>query len=328
MKHVTILILAQGLHSTVTGPLEIFQFAGVWWNYLTGQQSQPQFQVVTASIDGKAVIGATGLAIIPQFSIDQITETDLILVTSAGSNLNKIVDLHGLALPWLKKWHDQGVTVAGICTGVGLLAEAGILDGKEATTHWGMADKFRKKYPKIILKPDRLVTDFGNVLCAGGVYAALDLSLYLVEKYCGHDIAMQCAKSLLIETSRSSQASFAVLALNKRHSDKSIMDVQDWIEQNYTQNFSMDELAALHHLSLRTFMRRFKAATHVTPLTYLHQVRIVAAKNALENDVEPIEAISRRVGYEDVAFFRVLFRRYAGLTPKAYREKFGVGASL
>ncbi|MDP3815973.1 GlxA family transcriptional regulator [Pseudomonas sp.] len=327
MKRVTILILSRGLYSTVTGPLEVFQFAGVWWNHLTGQKTHPQFQVVTASIDGKLVTGAGGLAIMPQFSIEQITTTDLILVSSGGAHLDSLIEHNSQAIAWLQQWHRQGATIAGICTGVCLLAEAGLLDGKEATTHWGMAEEFRARYPNVDLRPDRLVVDAGSVLCAGGVNAALDLSLYLVEKYCGREIATQCAKSLLIETSRTSQAGFAVLALNKRHSDKAIMEAQDWIERNYPQNFTMEELASSYSMSLRSFMRRFKAATGGTPLAYLHQVRVSAAKSALETGVDQVEAISNRVGYEDVAFFRALFRRYTGITPKAYRVKFGTRAT-
>ncbi|MES2817928.1 MAG: helix-turn-helix domain-containing protein [Pseudomonadota bacterium] len=323
MLRVTILILGHGLYSTVTGPLEVFQFAGVWWNHLTGQPLDQRFEVVTASIDGQMVTGAGGLAIMPQCSIEQVTATDLILVSSGGAQLDSILKHNSRAVAWLRKWHAQGATIAGICSGVCLLAEAGILDGKEATTHWGLAEQFRARYPKVDLKPDRLVTDAGNVLCGGGVNAALDLALYLVERYCGREIAMQCAKSLLIETSRSSQAGFSVLALNKRHADKAIMQAQGWIEGHYRQAFSMEELASRYNMSLRSFMRRFKAATDATPLAYLHQVRIGAAKHALETGHAPIEAICNRVGYEDIAFFRALFRRYVGVTPKTYREKFG-----
>lgn len=327
MKRITILILGRGLYSTVAGPLEVFQFAGVGWNYLTGQATEPQFQVTTASIDGKTIAGAGGLAIVPQYSVDQISGADLILVSSGGVHMDSVLKHNSRAVPWLRQAHSQGATIAGVCSGVCLLAEAGLLDGKEATTHWGMAEQFRARYPKVHLRPDRLVTDAGTVLCGGGVNAALDLSLYLVERYCGRAIAMQCAKALLIETSRTSQAGFAVLAFNKRHADQVITQAQDWIERNYRQVFSMDALASRYNMSPRNFMRRFKVATDGTPLAYLHQVRIAVAKSAIESDNAPIDTISHGVGYEDVAFFRLLFRRYVGMTPTAYREKFGANAS-
>jgi transcriptional regulator GlxA family with amidase domain len=323
MKRVAILILERGLYSTVAGPLEVFQFAGVGWNYLTGQATHPKFQVVTASIDGKTVTGAGGLVIVPKYAIDQIEAGDLIFVSSGGVHLDNVLKYNRKVVPWLRQMHDQGATIAGVCSGVGLLAEAGILDGKEATTHWGIAEQFKERYPQVKLMPDRLVTDAGSVLCAGGVNAGLDLSLYLVEKYCGRDVALQCAKALLIETSRTSQAGFATLSFNKRHSDKAITQAQDWLERNYRQEFSMDELASRYNMSPRNFMRRFKAATEGTPLAYLHQVRVAEAKLAIETSNVAIEAISNKVGYEDVAFFRSLFRRYVGVTPKAYREKFG-----
>lgn len=327
MIRVTILALEKGLYSTVTGPLEVLQFAGVGWNFLTGQATDPQFQVVIASIDGEAVTGAGGLTIMPQYSIDEIQHTDLILVSSGGVHFDNVLKYNFLAIPWLKQWYEKGAVIAGVCSGVCLLAEAGILDGKEATTHWGIAEQFRQKYPKVQLKSDLLVTDAGTIFCAGGVNAGLDLSLYLVEKYCGHTAALQCAKSLIIETTRISQSSFSMHTFNKQHTDNTITEAQDWLETNYQQDFSMDKLAIRYNMSPRNFMRRFKTATNETPLTYLHQVRIGAAKHAIETKSSTIEKISNEVGYEDVAFFRSLFRRYVGITPKAYREKFGVNST-
>lgn len=322
MRHVTILLLEKSFMSTVVGPMEIFQQAGVAWNYMTEQPINPQFKVTIASLDGKPVTGAGGLTIMPKCSIDEIKKTDLILVSSVGVDMGNILSRHAMAIPWLKQWHARGVTIASICSGAYVLAEAGLLDGKEATTHWGYAEQFQAKYPKVKLRPEKLVTDEGNVLCCGGVNAALDLSLYLVEKYCGHEIAMQTAKSLLIETARSSQAGFATLAFNKRHADKVIIDAQNWIEKNYVQDFSFDALAEQMNMSSRNFMRRFKVATEDTPLSYLQRVRIDAAKAALEQGGKSIEMVSNEVGYADVAFFRTLFRRHVGINPKIYKEKF------
>ncbi len=168
--------------------------------------------------------------------------------------------------------------------------------------------------------------DAAREAIAGGpvaMQATLGHSLYLVERYCGHEIAMQCAKSLLIETSRISQSGFAVLSFNKKHADQSVRMAQDWIEKNYAKDFSFDALAGRLNMSPRNFMRRFRSATDGTPLAYLQRVRMAAAKRALEGGHKPVETISNEVGYEDVAFFRALFRRYVGLNPKAYREKFG-----
>lgn len=324
MKRVTILMLHRGLYSTVTGPLEVFQLAGVAWNHLTGTPLQPRFDVVTASVDGRAVIGAGGLTIMPAHAMKRITATDLILVSSGGTSLDGLLHDHADAIPWLRKWHERGATIAGVCSGVCLLAEAGLLDDKEATTHWGIAEAFRAKYPKVNLTPDRLVVDNGNVLCGGGVNAALDLSLYLVERHCGRETAQQCAKSLLIDVSRSSQTGFAALAFNKHHADQAILTAQDWIERHYAQDFSIDALANRFNMSNRTFLRRFKSATGTTPLSYLQQVRISAAKHLIETRDQSIENLSHAVGYEDLVFFRSIFRRHVGMTPKRYRETFGL----
>lgn len=321
---VTILMLGHGLHSTVTGPLEVFMMAGVAWNHLLGQPLHPRFEVSTVSIDGKAVKGSGGLSITPDGAIRDITQTDLILVSSGGASLESVLRDHAGAIPWLQAWHARGATIAGVCSGVGLLAEAGLLDGKDATTHWGIAEEFRRRFPQVNLIPDRIVTDNGTVLCGGGVNAALDLSLYLVERTCGRETAMQCAKSLLIDASRTSQAGFAVLSFNKHHADRAVMEAQDWIERHHAGDLSVDALASRFNMSPRTFLRRFKAATGSTPLSYLQQVRVAAARQAIEEGSQTIEAIGHRVGYEDIAFFRTVFRRHVGMTPNAYREKFGL----
>jgi transcriptional regulator GlxA family with amidase domain len=267
------------------------------------------------------------VAITLQYTFDQIGASDLIPVSSGAVHLDRVLKYNRMAVPWLRQWHGPGHDDRWRVLGGLPAREAGILDGKEATTHWGIAERFRHRCPKVHLRPDRLVTDADTVLCAGGVNAGLDLSLYLVEKYCGRDVALQCAKSLLIETSRTSQAGFAVLAFNKRHSDKAITQAQDWLEGNYRQEFSMDGLASRHNMSSRNFMRCFKAATDGTPLAYLHQLWVVEAKHAIEAGNAAIETICNEVGYEDVAFFRSLFRRYVGVTPKAYREEFGTHAA-
>ncbi len=118
-------------------------------------------------------------------------------------------------LPWLRKWYARGAYIAGVCTGVAFLAEAGLLDGRQATTHWGVAELYRQRYPKVLWRPEQFVTEDGRLLCSGGVYASIDLSLYLVEKFCGHEVALQCAKSLLLSMPRSRQSGYAVLPLSR-----------------------------------------------------------------------------------------------------------------
>jgi transcriptional regulator GlxA family with amidase domain len=198
-----------------------------------------------------------------------------------------------------------------------------MLDGKRATTHWALADRFREKYPKVKWMPELMVTEDGNLYCGGGVHAALDLTLYLVEKFCGHDIAMESAKALLIDMPRAWQAGFAVVPLKTEHNDEAISTAQDWLHQNFHRPFPLEAPAHRVGMSLRNFVRRFKQATGDSPLNYLQKLRIAAAKRLLESNHRTMQEISDAVGYQDVAFFRSLFQRHTGVSPSAYRERFG-----
>jgi transcriptional regulator GlxA family with amidase domain len=213
--------------------------------------------------------------------------------------------------------------IAGVCTGVAILAEAGLLDGRRATTHWAVADQYKKRYPNVDWQPQLLVTEDRGVLCGGGVYASIDLALYIVEKLCGRDVAIGCAKSLVVQMPRTYQTGFSVVPFGSDHADAVIRRAEDWLHNHFPDDIDLDALASDMALTPRTFLRRFKTATGETPLVYLQRLRTEAAKRMLEDDRMTIQEVGLAVGYEDVAFFRDLFKRHAGLTPGAYRERYG-----
>jgi transcriptional regulator GlxA family with amidase domain len=198
-----------------------------------------------------------------------------------------------------------------------------MLDGKRATTHWGLAETFREKYPKVKWMPEFMVTEDRGFYCGGGVHAALDLSLYLVEKFCGHEVAVQTSKALLIDTPRAWQSGFAIVPLKTDHADEAISRAQEWLHQNFHRDFPLESVASQVAMSVRNFVRRFKHATGDSPLIYLQKLRIAAAKRLLESDHRSVQETSDAVGYQDVAFFRELFERHTGVAPSAYRKKFG-----
>src|SRR6202030_743277 len=243
---------------------------------------------------------------------------------TTGLSVDDVVERNATIVPWLKCRSTRGVAVASVCSGVGLVAAAGLLDGKRATTHWGLAERFREKYPKVKWMPELMVTEDRGFYCGGGVNASLDLSIYLVERFCGHEIAMQSAKALLIETPRAWQAGFAIVPLKTEHSDDNISAAQEWLHQNFQHTFPLEAPARRVGMSLRNFVRRFKQATGDNPLTYLQKLRVAAAKRLLEGDHRTMQEISDAVGYQDVAFFRQLFERHTGVSPSAYRRRFGV----
>ena len=324
MIHVTVLFLDATYSSTAVGPMEVFSHAGSLWNYLTGKRQVPRFNVATASADGGLVLCDGPIHIKPRYSLKDIRKTDLIFIPTTGVSIYDVVERNPAVVPWLHKWHKRGAAIASVCSGVGLVAETGMLDGRRATTHWALADKFREMYPKVKWMPELMVTEDHGFYCGGGVHAALDLSLYLVQKFCGHDIAMQSAKALLIDMPRAWQAGFAVVPLKTEHNDDAISTAQDWLHENFHKPFPLDAPARRVGMSLRNFVRRFKQATGDSPLIYLQKLRVAAAKRLLESDHRTMQEISDAVGYQDVAFFRSLFQRHTGVSPSAYREKFGM----
>ena len=323
MREITVLLLDQMFSSTAIGPMEVFRHAGSLWNILTGAQLAPRFHVVTASADGRPVRCDGDIQIRPNLALKNVGKTDLIFVPTTGLSVDDVVERNATIVPWLRRRSTAGVAVASVCSGVGLVAAAGLLDGKRATTHWGLAERFREKYPKVKWMPEYMVTEDRGFYCGGGVNASLDLSIYLVERFCGHDIAMQTAKALLIETPRAWQSGFGIVPLKTDHTDDAIASAQEWMHKNVARTFPLEEPARRVGMSVRNFVRRFKQATGDSPLNYVQKVRVAAAKRMLEGSHRSMQEISDAVGYQDLAFFRSLFQRHTGVSPSIYRERFG-----
>ncbi|WP_022729939.1 GlxA family transcriptional regulator [Fodinicurvata sediminis] len=323
MIDVTVVLVNDGYASTAIAPLEVFSSAGVLLNAFAGETPRPQFRVQVASLDGQPVQSAHQLAVSPQTSISEIEKTDLIVVSAIGLDVDGALAAHRPLLDWLCHWNAHGAGVAAACAGVSFLAEAGLLDGRRATTHWALAQEFAQRYPKVDWHPEAFITEDAGVYCGGGVYGVIDLSLYLVEKFCGHDIALDCARSMLVEMPRVNQAGFAVLPLTSRHDDGAIRKAEEWLHAHFHEDVKLEGLAAQLGMSPRNFERRFKAATGMKARNYLQALRVAAARRMLEQGARSVQQVGSAVGYDDAAHFRTLFKRHTGLTPAAYRARFG-----
>ena len=309
--------------STALAPIEVFYSAGTLWQSLRNEKVEPRFRVRVASLDGHAITTPYGVDLLPQIALKHIRRPDVIIVPASGLDLDGQIARNREMLRWVCKCYERGAYVAGVCTGTGFLAAAGLLDGRRATTHWAVADSYKQRFPKVNWCPEVFITEDQRVLCSGGVYASVDLSLYLVEKFCGHDIALQTARSLLVDMPRAHQSSYAVLPISGPHDDDRIRAAETLIHEQFDRNLSIELLASKSNMSPRTFIRRFKAATGRSPGDYLQSVRISAAKEMLEEGARFVQTVSSAVGYEDVAFFRKLFKRKTGMTPGQYRRRFG-----
>jgi len=320
---VTVVLLAKGHASTAIGPIEVFHAAGQLWNEIHGDAVEPRFRIQIASIDGTGVTSLGPLELTPKLGIHEIEQTDIIIVPDSGLDLNDLIARNTVLLPWLRHWHSRGAYIAGVCTGVAFLAESGLLDRRQATTHWAVAEEVRRRYPKVLWRPELFVTEDGPMCCSGGVYASIDPSLYLVDKFCGHEIALQCAKALLVSMPRSRQSGYSVLPLSRPHSDDRIKAAEEYLQAQFNHDVSIKVLADRAGMGPRNFIRRFKAATGRLPGAYSQMLRVSAAKEMLERGATSVQIVSSKVGYEDVAYFRSLFKRYTGMTPAEYRSHFG-----
>jgi len=307
--------------TTIFGPMDILNQAGRLWNRVGNTPQTPFFDVTIASADGQPIKCSNNVLVQPHGSIEEIDKTDLIIIASA-TYIEKILEKNPELVPWLQRHFKQGAQIASICTGVFLLAETGLLDNKSATLHWGFTEMFRKKYPGISLRQDKMFIDQGRLYCSAGVNAGLDLTLYLVEKLCGRQTAVECAKTMVLDLGRELQTPYDSFFSSKNHDDTLVIKAQKWIEQHQTEPIDYDWLAKKYHMSRRSLERRFKQATGVTPLCYLQKIRVEAAKGLLEQGNKTFNDITYLVGYEDIAFFRKVFVRLTGLRPKEYQQRF------
>jgi transcriptional regulator GlxA family with amidase domain len=289
---------------------------------LTGDPG-PFFEIeLVAAGRGRTIRAAHGLPVRCHRSMRDDPDTDLVLVPAFDGDVEAQLEANRPAVDWIRRAHDAGAHVASICTGAFALAEAGLLDGREATTHWSAQGLFAARYPQVRLRPDGIIVDQGRVCTSGGATSYLNLLMFLVEKYCGVDVARFSAKMFLIDVHKGSQAAYAIFSSQKDHDDDAVLHAQELIEERRQEPLQVTELAREVAVSPRNFARRFKAATGNTPLEYIQRVRVEAAKRDLENTRRPVSEIGTRVGYEDVGSFRKVFSRVTGVSPVEYRRRY------
>jgi transcriptional regulator GlxA family with amidase domain len=311
--------------SGVAGPIDIFNAANQLGarDRARGGAAFPVFTWRVESLDGLPVKAASGQSIAVDGKIDPRKRADAVLLTAPFfSNMDEFVgrreQLHALSSA-LRRQRKAGAVLAAYCTGNYLLAEAGLLDGRVATTHWAKAADFTRRYPRVELRAQEILTGQDGILSSGSVTSYLNLGVRLVEMFAGEKLAVMTAKSLL---GRTSQASYATLLDEHGHVDPLVARAQERMEATIQEGFRLSELAEWLAVSERTLNRRFKQAVGLAPLAYLQNLRIEVAKRLLESRPIGVDAVSQRVGYGDVSTFRQLFKRKTGLSPSEYQVRF------
>ena len=263
-----------------------------------------------------------------QCNVNEINSTDIVIVPlMAVKKPDWIKDRYPGIVNWLIQMHDNGAVLCSTCTGILLLAETGLLENKDATIHWAFADIFKRNFPKVHLRTEEVLITAGEnqeFVMTGGVMSWHDLALYLIARYVGPTAAQSMAKLLMLQWHSDGQAPYISFSPNFNHDDALIAKLQRWLQQNYTVSNPVDEMISKTNLTRRSFGRRFKKATMLSPLTYVQNLRITEARKKLERTKIPVEQIAYLVGYENIGFFTRIFKRATRLTPAAYRRKFQI----
>lgn len=311
----------------LNGLYEVLLYVGEGWELLTGWSSGPRrFLPRIVAEDRAAFRNVAGLPIIPDLTFAEAKRADIVIVGDLA--IGRDEDTRGrwsAAASWLRQQHAQGALVCSVCTGSLLLAEAGLLDGEEATCHWAAVDQIRNSYPQVRLRPDRVLVSAGEehrLVTSGASASWTDLALYLVARFCGEEEARRTAKIFLFGDRSDGQLPFAARVRPPQHNDAAVAAAQVWAADNYAVSNPVAGMTRTSELASRTFKRRFQSATGYAPLDYIQSLRVEEAKQMLETTDEPIDAVAEQVGYSEPAAFRRLFKRATGISPLQYRQRF------
>ena len=323
MKQISVIVPnGDAVLSSIVGPFKIFNRVNDFF-MSTGKSDKPLFNVQLVGICDEVNLYGGSFNVRTDCHIDDVEKTDLIIIPAFIGDISIELERNAPFITWIKEQRAMHKTeVASLCMGAFLLAETGLVNGKKCSTHWLGAEQFRAMYPQVDLCSENIITEDDGIYSSGGAYSFLNLILHLVEKYAGRETAIWCAKLFEIEIDRTNQSQFAIFQGQKEHADDSIRKAQHYIENNFGEKISVEQLAEMFAISRRNFVRRFKKATSNTPLEYIQRVKIEAAKKSLESTSENVSEVMYNVGYSDTKAFRNMFKKLTGLSPVEYRNKY------
>jgi transcriptional regulator GlxA family with amidase domain len=319
MKTVTILVPTGAILGSIEGPRQLLTSVN---SYAASMGKPPLFNIELVGLTKETPLISGIYTIHTDRVIKDVSKTDLVIIPAIDGEIKKALEDNKELIPWIAQQYRTGAEIASLCVGAFLLASTGLVDGKKCATHWVAANEFRKMFPEVHLVTERVVTDENGIYTSGGAYSYLTLVLYLIEKYAGRAAAVFCAKVFAIDIDRESQSPFMMFSGQKDHEDEPIKKAQMFIEDNFHQKITVDELASMFSLSRRNLERRFKRATSNTVVEYIQRVKIEAAKMSLESSRENVNEVMYKVGYTDTKAFRTTFKKLTGISPIQYRTKY------
>ncbi|MGB0177342.1 MAG: GlxA family transcriptional regulator [Owenweeksia sp.] len=319
MKHVSILI-PKGNFSVVNvdGTHQILSHVN---QFMIAKGALPVFNIQLVGLEDSGKQNGL-ISIQPEAEIAEVKKTDLIFVPAIFGDPVAAAEQNRDFIPWLQKQYHGGAEIATYCVGAFFMAQTGLLDGKQCATHWTQAANFRAMFPNIDLVDDMIMTAEDGVYTSGGAYSYLNLLLYLIEKYAGREMAILISKTFMIDIDKHSQSPFIIFEGQKSHEDEPVKKAQEYIEENYMEKITVNEIAEKFALGRRSLERRFKKATCNTVSEYIQRVKIEAAKKSLETGSLNVNEVMYDVGYSDTKAFRTTFKKITGLTPVEYRNRY------
>jgi transcriptional regulator GlxA family with amidase domain len=319
MKNVAILVPESSVIEAIADPRYLFTAVNQFLSF-SGKPSL--FNVKLVGLTKEVKLNDGVYSVHADMTIMDDFNPDLIIIPALFGDMKNAVLVNHSFIPWIQQQYNDGSEVASLCVGAFLLASTGLIDGKKCSTHWGFISELKEMFPEVEVIDGSIVTEENRIYSSGGANSYWNLLLYLVEKYTDRETAVLASKYFAIDIDRHSQAAFAMFKGQKDHKDDDVKKAQEFIEKNFQDRITVDQLADRFSIGRRSFERRFKKATNNTAIEYIQRVKIEAAKRSFETSRKNINEVMFDVGYTDTKAFRTVFKRITGLTPVEYRNKY------
>lgn len=324
MKQISILVPRGAVAlSCIEGSFVAFTKAN---DFLESLGRPPLFKVQLVGLTNEAQVYDRLFKVTPDTTISQAPASDLIIIPAVNGERADVIEQNKEFYPWIVAQHRKGTEVASLCVGAFLLASTGLLKGRRCSTHWLAADEFRSMFPDIELVSEKIITDENGIYSSGGANSFWNLLLYILEKYTDRDMAILAAKYFEIEIDRNNQSFFTIFKGQREHQDESVKAAQEFIEQNFQEKITVEQLSSMFAVGRRSLERRFKKATNNTVSEYIQRVKVEVAKKGFESSRKNINEVMWEVGYSDTKAFRTIFKKTTGLSPLEYRNKYNKAA--
>jgi len=319
MKHISILVPETAVIEAIADPRYMFNMVNT---FLEKSGKPAMFKVQLVGLSETIKIENSPFEVHSDVLLQDVKKTDLIFIPALSGDIKRAIAMNEGFISWIVDQYKNGAELASLCIGAFLLASTGLLNGKKCSTHWDFADEFRRMFPEVELTDGSIITEEQGIYSSGGANSYWNLLLYLVEKYTNREAAIYASKIFAIDIARNNQLSFMMFQGQKEHIDVEIKKAQDFIEKNYQERITVNQLADKFAIGRRSFERRFKKATNNTIIEYIQRIKIEAAKRKFETSRQNINEVMFDVGYTDTKAFRTIFKKITGLTPIEYRNKY------